>query len=279
MSGQKKTLHDVFFDMLCDIDDLCKKHGIRYSLYCGTLLGAVRHQGFIPWDDDVDLAMPLEDYERFFEIANRELTPEYEIQDLKNTPDHYWNWMRVYKRGTTYLHKSWKDLKVSQGIGIDVFPLVPVSYGKKSVWQQRLLRTAYSLRLVPYWKRTHFSQKKSVRIGMTCFSLIPQGLRNGISKALYRAAVRLGKGSAYVGTVDAMLLAPKYLKSEWEKMTEGTINGRAFPIPAAYDRFLMRMYGTYWILPPEEARRGHDLPEDIVLDTEKDYTEYLEKSL
>ena len=275
MSDRKKSFHDVLFEMLCDIDDLCRRHGIRYTLYCGTLLGAVRHQGFIPWDDDMDIAMPLEDYRRFFKIACRELAPDYEVQDLENTPDHCWRWMRVYKRGTTYIDKGRRNLHISHGIWLDIYPFLPAVYGRGIKIQQKLLQLSYALRLVPYWKQTHSSRNKMARFVMPVLSLVPQKIRNRISILLFEEAAWFGSGSPYVGTVDALLFAPKYLASEWEEMTVGTINGRTFPIPKEYDRLLTRIYGHYMMLPPESERHGHKQPQNVVLDTEKDYTEYL----
>ena len=275
MSDSRKSFHDVLFEMLCDIDDLCRRHGIRYTLYCGTLLGAVRHQGFIPWDDDMDIAMPLEDYRRFFEIACEELAPEYEVQDLENTPDHCWKWMRVYKRGTACIQKDMKDLHVSHGIWTDIYPILPAVYGRRNRYQQFLLQTSYAFRYVPYWKKTHYAQNRTVQLVMPALSLVPQKIRNRISIRLFDRAARAGRGSPYVGTVDALHFEPKYLASEWEEMTEGTINGRSFPIPKEYDRLLTRIYGHYMMLPPESERNGHGQPQNVVIDTEKDYTEYL----
>ena len=95
-------IHKIELEMLKAVTALCDRYSLRYSIYCGTLLGAVRHKGFIPWDDDIDLAMPLEDYRWFLEHAD-ELPEGFSCIHRGNTPDYQWLWAKVAADGTTYM--------------------------------------------------------------------------------------------------------------------------------------------------------------------------------
>ena len=97
------AVQKVLLEMLVDIDRICRTHGLHYTLYCGTLLGAVRSGEMIPWDDDADLMMPIEDYRVFARLAPKELGERYELQHLGNTPAHPWLWIRVFRRGLSLL--------------------------------------------------------------------------------------------------------------------------------------------------------------------------------
>lgn len=82
-------IHRANFDMLCEVDRVCKKHHIRYFLHGGTLLGAIRHQDFIPWDDDVDLAFPRKDYERFLKVFPQEAAAHFQLLNHNKYPQFY----------------------------------------------------------------------------------------------------------------------------------------------------------------------------------------------
>ena len=100
---QQQKLWDVQLDILNLIDQVCSKNDLQYSLYAGTLLGAVRHKGFIPWDDDLDICMPREDYEKFLKIWKDEDHPGYILQNKRNTPLFTQSFTKIRKDHTTFL--------------------------------------------------------------------------------------------------------------------------------------------------------------------------------
>ena len=118
-----KALHDVMLNMLVDIDEVCRKHGLCYYLAYGTLLGAVRHHGFIPWDDDADIMMPRKDYEKFLRIAPDELGSQYFVQYYKTEPYYRHPFAKIRRNGTACIIQDHRHIRMHQGIFVDVFPL------------------------------------------------------------------------------------------------------------------------------------------------------------
>ena len=118
----------IMLDMLIEFDALCKKHQLQYWLDSGTLLGAVRHQGFIPWDDDIDLSMPVEDYNKFLEIAKSELSSEIFFQTSQTDKNFKFDYikLRSNKASIVELHEKDKQIKYHQGVFVDIFPMLTI---------------------------------------------------------------------------------------------------------------------------------------------------------
>jgi len=116
----------VMLEMLVEFDAICKKHNLQYWLDSGTLLGAVRHQGFIPWDDDIDLSMPVEDYRRFKEIAQDELSKNIFFQTSTTDKGFKFDYMKLRSNKVKIVefHEKGKDVDYHQGIFVDIFPML-----------------------------------------------------------------------------------------------------------------------------------------------------------
>ena len=126
-----KELQDFSLEILTDIADFCEKEGLKYSLAYGTLLGAIRHKGFIPWDDDIDIIMPREDYNRFRETYKNR---KFIFVDSNNTPDCFIAFGRVCdtERTITRSYIPWHGKSIKTGVWIDVFP---VDHVRKILWR------------------------------------------------------------------------------------------------------------------------------------------------
>jgi len=129
MAIDPKTLRKaqlVMLEMLVEFDAICKKHHLQYWLDSGTLLGAVRHQGFIPWDDDIDLSMPLEDYNRFQEIAQSELSENIFFQTAETDPSFKADYIKLRSNKVDIIefHEKDKELAYHQGVFVDIFPML-----------------------------------------------------------------------------------------------------------------------------------------------------------
>lgn len=135
-----KRLHLDLLDIMDAVDLICKNNNIKYYLIGGTLLGAVRHRGFIPWDDDLDIVMPRRDYERFIELCKTELPEKYNLLWITEQNDYHKMFAKVALKGTSYVEQISKSVKSDWGIFIDIFPLditrgynYKVKYAKKIV--------------------------------------------------------------------------------------------------------------------------------------------------
>jgi len=120
---QNARLKAIELDIFKAFLKVCKENDLRYFLAGGTLLGAVRHKGFIPWDDDMDVLMPRKDYDRFLEIGQSLLPPEYFLQTRQTDREYPCNFAKIRDSRTTFVEKSLKDRVINHGVYIDIFPL------------------------------------------------------------------------------------------------------------------------------------------------------------
>lgn len=275
-----KEVHEVLLDMMSDIDEFCQRHNLRYWIFCGTLLGAVREHNFIPWDDDADLAMPIEDYRKFCRLALRELSDKYVIQTPGNTPQHPWLWTRVYRKGTTFLRWDRANQKICHGIALDVYPLIGVANSRSGfMFQQAILTLSSALHRVEFWRAQGYPPNKWTRLTGRILMLVPEPLRRALSMGALRLASLSPKRTKRSCTLDLSPLFPKFKLQDLEPYTMLELAGRKFAAPKNYHSALCHMYGTnYMTPPPETARNGHRARlGGVVIDAKRDYTEYLKE--
>lgn len=267
-----KKLHEVQVEILDEIDKICKENNINYFLVAGTLLGAVRHKGFIPWDDDVDIGMLREDYNKFKELCLNSdvLNKKYFLHSLE-TDENYWlPFMKVRKNNTTFGEKFIKHLDTHKGIFVDIFPYDNVKY-ENNFFQK--IRSFFILNIEDAVLCKHGIKKINkcrrkwiVKILM----LLPLKLLHKFQNCLFK--IKSNKKTKYIvcfvaggNPVDETLLRDKVFP-----INEVEFEGKMYPAIKDYDYYLKRVYGDYMKLPPKDKRITHS-PEIISFTEGKNY--------
>ena len=126
-----QQVQEIEKEMLVEIDRICCKYGIPYNMVGGTMLGAIRHGGFIPWDDDADIAMLRENYDRFVKICATELDDSrFYFQDMHHTDGYRWGYGKIRRKDTAFVRHGQEHMPYEQGVFVDIFPLDSVPDGK-----------------------------------------------------------------------------------------------------------------------------------------------------
>lgn len=245
---------------------VCEKHQLKYYIISGTLLGAVRHQGFIPWDDDIDIGMPREDYEKLENLLASEFQFPYQLVSEKNTPSHTKAFMNVQDK-TTKIAFTYGHEKTETSVWLDIFPIdgMPAGGLKRFVHEQRYLVTRMLVQLSQF--STIVNQNRQNRpllerliIGLANRINVENWLDYDRCQAAYIKALKTyDMSEAYSGTLPGIYklgeLVPTYYFGEGRPLVfEGvTVNA-----PEHYHDFLVSFYGeNYMELPPEDQRVYH----------------------
>lgn len=233
-------------DILIEIDRICKKYDIKYWLSSGTLLGAIRHNGFIPWDDDLDIEMFREDYLRLIELLPKELSSKYAVQNSETEPFYFYFYTKIRDKKSILLEKDpdygkrWKE----RGIYIDILFIE-----KHPVWMHKLtLKTAGHMYKI--W-RTSKNEEKDIKAVRHIYDLnryILYPLLRFLCKLFKTKTYTWGMGIPFYSTRDMGELLP---------LTTHEFEGLNFPVPHNSDGYLRRMYGDYMRLPNLDDLGGH----------------------
>ncbi|MBQ9517869.1 MAG: LicD family protein [Eubacterium sp.] len=251
----KKALFDITIDVVKYFDD----HGLEYFIIGGTLLGAVRHKGFIPWDDDIDIAMPREEYNRFHELVKTEpLSDKYKLVSIKagNSP---YPFAKVLDMNTKIVNSR---TSLHTELWIDIFPvdgLEEMSESALAKKTKRLKKYAFLLEnACCEYGSGKSTLRKIVKVPVIAYSRIRGAYYYGgkIDEEVRSCPLETAQIAALTvwGGVQAGIAKEKMLTT-----CELEFEGATLKAPVGYDEYLTKMYGDYMTPPPENERANHDL--------------------
>ncbi len=262
-----RRLQAVLYELLGIVDDICKRNGLRYYLYGGTLLGAVRGKEIIPWDDDMDLVMYRDDYEKFAEICKKELPEGYFYQTCFTDEAYPMMFAKIRKDGTYVRERKWDDKEMHKGIYIDILPLD--HFPKNKFLTKVYLHIASFLHQVCAFKNCH-SDNIVTRLAFKLAKKLPVTYWYKKRDKFLKFCNRHGSkelvcsfGSHY------QPMTKRILKSEWfGEPTELEMNGRMYMAPGKWEGYLLHLFGeNYMELPPQEDRVCHGDLDSIRFDS------------
>lgn len=266
MNNNLKELHDVEFEILLQIKRICEKYQLTYYLSGGTFLGAVRHQGFIPWDDDMDIAFPREDYQKFINIVNKELPAGMEFRSYSLDKEYHRPVARIVNHKVCVKNNSFSKERIEPA-WIDIFPLdgmpekkIPLTLHKiHLLWRRVTIGWANYEDLQDLKPNRPWYEKILMFIGRT----LKPGRFMDLTKQYQKLEKVLmkypaSKSKVYINFNGVYrfnsIMSKEYYYGEGALYT---FEGEKFPAPKNYDAYLTKIYGDYMKLPPVEKRNTH----------------------
>ena len=258
---QLKQLQKVELDILIEVIRVCKENGLNYFTVGGTTLGAIRHNGFIPWDDDIDIGMMREDYEKFLRIAPLKLSKGFTLQSYSTEPNMPTYFAKVRKDDTLFVEDYARDIQMHQGIYIDIMPYDKIpedlkeraKYRRKvQFWNQLFIAKSITETSVPYTKNKGYKNvlRKGLHVAVS-----------GISKeTLYH---RLDSELRKYNQTESTMVSSRGLSAfetsidDYFPLCDHVFETISVKIPRNADMVLKTQYGDYMKLPPEEKRYSH----------------------
>lgn len=264
---EKELLRKVQLTLLeiaKEIKRVCEENDIRYFLYRGTFLGAVRHQGFIPWDDDMDFAMLREDYDRFCRIAPEKLGSNFVFQNWHTDERYALPFGKVRKRGTVYVESKCAVLE-ENGLYIDIYPLdyAPAQQDRDAL-AKKLLHT-FRVKLMKSGYTPWKEEEKTIlykRVGYIPYQAAAMLTTHQKLIGAYEKALRAPEKSDTLYEQSALPVTYYFDLSHYSETAMYPFEDTFFPGPKDYHRVLSALYGDYRKLPPEDQRENrHQIKE------------------
>lgn len=259
------VLHQIDLEIVKNVVQICDRHNLVYYMLGGTMLGAIRHQGFIPWDDDVDLGMPRDDYEKFLEIAPYELPAGLKVVNYRNTPEFQYYITRILDTQTKVIEERIGNDNKYTNASIDIFPI-------DGTPNNTVLRKLYYFQVLAHRALMSLCYKDSIdrtrkrSVPEKAFLWIMERLPVEKITTPYKEKCRIDKllrrqkveSSKYIGNImgayrtKEIVPAVYYGKGKMYSFENMQLRG-----PEMYDAYLTHTYGDYMKLPPESQRKTH----------------------
>lgn len=252
-----EQLQEYMYSIFVEFDEICRRHGLKYSMEGGTLMGAVKFSDFVPWDDDIDVVMLREDYEKFLKIAPKELDSKFFLQSFNNIPEFPLSYAKLCYDGTYICDYAYSHIKeMNHGVFMDIFPLdnvIPEKLDK----QCRIIGLLTGARVVKL--KIDLGLKGAKFFVYKLVALLPMKF---INTMINKACTKYNKkDTGYVYEVCNSNKKFKPLESQmYKEYTELKFRDRKFLAVKDYDKFLKSRFGENYaeVMPPIEARiRSH----------------------
>lgn len=257
---QIDEIHNIELELIQQVHDICVDQNLRYTLAYGTLLGAVRHKGFIPWDDDVDLIMPRPDYMKFFDYCQSHDVP-FGYASNEVNPKYHKPYAKVWNPHTVIEDDYNEERGVGIGANIDIFPVDGLGTDDREKAWKYLKPFVYSNKILAatdwgHYKKssTHSLKYEPVRLAVFIYTRFINA--DNYSKKYNKRLVRYSfEDSVLVACIGATK-TPRAIKDRtiYEDYVDLPFEGRLFKAISTHDQFLRETYGNYMKLPPADKR-------------------------
>ncbi len=259
----------IHLEMIIELDRICKKSGIKYCLVGGTALGAARHGGCIPWDDDADIGFLRSEYEKFRNACEAELDKsKFYFQDHRNTKGYRWGYGKLRRKNTEFVRLNQEHMPYEQGIFIDIMPFdyVPENYFVRSIHNF----ICFSFRKI-FW--SYIGKNTATGIEKTIYELLSLIPENAVYSTFNRFIKYNHKHESDIVRILTFPAANSYYgyKIKWyTDLIDIDYEGHKFPIAKQYKKYLKFKYGDYMTLPPIEKRKVHPVSKLKLLDNNEE---------
>lgn len=251
-----KKLHETLIELLDEFVRICKKHNLKYTLVAGSVLGAVRHSGFIPWDDDIDVGMLRSDYEKFIKIARSELNKKYYLDCFEYNQDYHLSFAKIKKNKTVFDEEASHHMNNHKGIFIDIFPIDNVYDNvKRSYINAALIKIIHQAVCVK--KKIYSLKDCRHKIMSGVFTIFSHCFLMKLEKKICMS--NKDNNSKYV----ACFLGVYPFKNEVNERSDFfptkdmLFEKKKYSVLNNTDKYLSGIYGDYMKLPPKEKRVNH----------------------
>ena len=269
-----EDIKTVLLNLLLKLDEVCNKHGLRYYIAFGTCLGALRHKGFIPWDHDIDVLMPIEDVKKLIQLQS-EFGERFFLQTHETDPSFGSISCKLRDSDTTCIWSEYKNCRFNQGLNIDIYPYYNAPNTKAglllNIWRSHFLK----MLTIGDMPIRHKGVIKYIRFFI---QLLYRGERR--DKAIKRVRSKLesvinGKEILdYYGEDISLFSAITYPKEWFQEPRKVEFEGHIVNAPTEPEKYMKRRYGDYMKLPPVEKRIEELNEPGAIIDPHRSYREY-----
>ncbi len=239
--------------------EVCEKHGLTYWLNNGTLLGAIRHKGYIPWDDDIDVTMLRDDYNKLIEIFDNGCC-KYKFSCVENDPECMYPFGKIIDTDTILYENGESGIKIGVYIDIFVYDDAPMDENIRKTAFDKLDHYGHLRKYQLPWDNANLSLKRvGALLKKKCISFLP---RQYYTRKIVESAKKYNnEKSEYVCDLTDPFYYSRWIaeKSLFINQTEVEFEGKLYKAPADYDKWLTMQYGDYMVLPPKEKRKKHNV--------------------